>query len=34
VPNTYLVQTTTGTAPWTTSSLNSLRYKIYGTTSH
>ena len=32
-PNTYLVQTTNGTSPWTTSSSNSLRYKIYGTTS-
>lgn len=32
-PNTYLVQTTTGAAPWTTSSSNSLRYKVYGLTS-
>jgi hypothetical protein len=35
-PNTYLVQTTTGSATgagaWTTSSLNSLRYQVYGTT--
>lgn len=32
-PDTYLVQTTTGAAPWTTSSSNSLRYKVYGVTS-
>lgn len=31
-PNTYLVQTTNGGSPWTTSSSNSLRYKVYGWT--
>ena len=31
-PNTFLVLSTGGGPPWTTSSSNSLRYKVYGVT--